>query len=118
MVPAPGEHAGVAVAVPSSVTWVDRRGVQHSARTDVRGPHPAGDTLAGWTDRSDRLVPAPTSASSAVLLSAWWAGVLLAGILAALAAIWWALTRWTLSRNCQRWAWEWAEVEPIWSGRQ
>jgi hypothetical protein len=46
-----------------------------------------------------------------------WAMTVLAGVAAALWSGWRGVTRWTLARNRDRWAQEWAAVEPLWSGR-
>ena len=70
-----------------------------------------------WVDRDDRVVPAPLTQTDAVVIGAT-AGIGIIALGAAvLASLWCGLRRQLNARNSLAWDEEWAEVEPVWSGR-
>lgn len=97
--------------------WDAPDGHEAQGRVVVSTRHAAGDSLSIWTDRAGRVVPAPLSVGSAVIVAWMWGlAVALAGW-ALLALVWTAVRAWTARRNAAAWAREWAGVEPWWSGR-
>ncbi|MDT7606124.1 MAG: hypothetical protein QOG96_627 [Pseudonocardiales bacterium] len=113
----PAYPGGPAPAVSTVVRWTSRNGAEHTAPMPLRGPIDAGTSVPAWIDRHDQLVTAPVTAAEALFLALVWAMTVLAGVAAALWSGWRGVTRWTLARNRDRWAQEWAAVEPLWSGR-
>lgn len=103
--------------VTAPVRWTDRDGVIRVGEIMVTEPMKAGDTVTVWTDRENRLVPAPASADDAMVASVLVSFWLLLALFTGLALAWTGLRRWTLTRDCTRWEREWADVEPRWSGR-
>jgi hypothetical protein len=99
------QQTGPVVQVP--VRWVDTDGTVRVDEASVTGLPRAGDTVQVWADRSHHLVPAPTNPDDATA----------AGI-AVLMVAWCGVRHFTSTRNYARWAREWAEVEPRWSGRR
>jgi hypothetical protein len=100
-----------------SVRFTDASGVEHIAEVPVVYPRPAGDTVRLWVDRNGRVTPAPLASADAVVVGAT-AGIGIAALGAAvLALLWCGLRRLLDARNSVAWDREWAEVEPVWSGR-
>ena len=100
-----------------SVRFADTSGSDHVADVWVTGRQPAGSTVRLWVDRNDRVMPAPLTQTDAVVISAT-AGIALTALGAAvLASMWFGLRRLLDIRNSVAWDQEWAEVEPVWSGR-
>jgi hypothetical protein len=113
----PAYAAGPAPAIETAVRWTSHDGAEHTAVMPLRGPIVAGTAVPAWIDRNDQLVAAPGTAAEALFLALMWAVTVLAGVAVALWSAWRGVTRWTLARNRDRWAQEWAAVEPLWSGR-
>lgn len=90
-----------------------RQGVIELNRT-----HAVGPTMSGPSNASPRFVPGSGVSVKAMVLACGSVALLLAGSVAALTLVWRLVTRWTTARNHERWASEWAEVEPAWSGRR
>jgi len=68
-------------------------------------------------DRNDRVVPAPLTQTDAVVISAT-AGIGITALgTAILASLWCGLRRLLDAHNHVAWEHEWAEFEPVWSGR-
>jgi hypothetical protein len=100
-----------------SVRFADTSGGEHVADVLVAGRQPVGETVRLWVDRNDRVVPAPLTQADALVIGAT-AGVGMAALGATvLAALWCGLRRLLDARNSLAWDEEWAEVEPVWSGR-
>jgi hypothetical protein len=101
-----------------SVRFVDTSGSEHVADGLVADREPAGDTVRLWVDRDERVAPAPLTPTDAVAIGAT-AGIGIAALGAAvLALLWCGLRRLLDVRNSLAWDQEWAEVEPVWSGRR
>lgn len=104
-------------ATRRSVRFTDTSGSEHVADVPVAAVQPAGDTVRLWVDRNDRVVPAPLTQTDAAAISAT-AGIgIIALGTAILASLWCGLRRLFDARNRVAWDQEWAEVEPVWSGR-
>jgi hypothetical protein len=100
-----------------SVRFTGTSGSEHVVNLPVAGRQPAGDTMRLWVDRNDRVVPAPLTPTDAVVLGVT-AGIGITALGAAvLAALWCGLRRLLDVRNSMAWGEQWAEVEPVWSGR-
>jgi hypothetical protein len=100
-----------------SVRFAGTTGGEHVADLPVAGRQPAGDTVRLWVDRNERIVPAPLTRTDAVVISAA-AGIGIAALGAAvLTSAWFGLRRLLDVRNRMAWDEEWADVEPVWSGR-
>jgi hypothetical protein len=110
---------GVAVTAPVAVSWQGSDQRQHRGVARLYGPYRVGETAPGWVDQAERLMSgAPTSPFDALLAAFWCTVAILIGEGCALALVWRLVTRATMARNCESWAWEWATVEPVWSGRE
>jgi len=97
--------------------WVGPDGRVTQGRVLVTSQHVVGDTVSIWTDRTGKLVPAPTKPSAASAVGWTWGVVVTLGGWAVLALLWTAVRAVTARRNAAAWAREWAVVEPNWSGR-
>ncbi|HZZ50874.1 MAG TPA: hypothetical protein VFE65_28625 [Pseudonocardia sp.] len=100
------------VGAPGS-TAHPRQGVIELNRT-----HAVGPTMSGRSNESPRFVLGSGVSVKALVLACGSVALLLACAVSALALAWRLVTRWTTARNHERWASEWAEVEPAWSGRR
>jgi hypothetical protein len=97
--------------------WIGPDGQVAQGRVLVTSQHAVGDTVSIWTDRTGRLVPAPTKPSAASAVGWTWGVAVTLGGWAVLALLWTAVRAATGRRNAAAWAREWAVVEPSWSGR-
>jgi hypothetical protein len=97
--------------------WTGPDGRLAQGRVAVTSQHAVGDTVSIWTDRTGRLVPAPTKPSAATAVGWTWGVAVTLGGWAVLALLWVAVRAATARRNAATWAREWAVVEPDWSGR-
>ena len=99
------------------VRFAGTSGSEQVANVPAAGRQPAGGTVRLWVDRNDRVMPAPLTQTDAVVISAT-AGIGIAALGAAvLASMWFGLRRLLDIRNSAAWGQEWAQVEPVWSGR-
>ena len=100
-----------------SVRFAGTSGSEHLANVPVAGRQPAGGTVRLWTDRNDRVMPAPLTKTDAMVISAT-AGIGITALGAAvLTSTWFGLRRLLDVRNGVAWDREWAQIEPVWSGR-
>jgi len=92
-------------------------GTTHEANALVAGRHPAGASVPVWVDRAGAIAAAPVRPVDAVTIAAVEGlGLLILGALALVVT--WAVIRDGIIRlNAVRWAREWEQVEPVWSGR-
>jgi len=97
--------------------WTGPDGRVAQGRVVVTSQHVVGDTVSIWTDRTGRVVPAPTKSSAASAVGWTWGVAVTLGGWAVLALLWTAVRAATSRRNAAAWAREWAVVEPNWSGR-
>jgi len=97
--------------------WTGPDGRVAQGRVVVTSQHVVGDVVSIWTDRTGRVVPAPTKPSAASAVGWTWGVAVTLGGWAVLALIWTAVRAATARRNAAAWAREWAVVEPGWSGR-
>ena len=97
--------------------WTGPDGRVAQGRVAVTTQHVVGDTVSIWTDRTGRVVPAPTKSSAASAVGWTWGVAVTLGGWAVLALLWTAVRAATARRNAAAWAREWAVVEPNWSGR-
>jgi hypothetical protein len=107
---------------PGSLTlrparYVDSAGREQEIRATVAGRPPVGTTVHVWVNGEGKVVPAPLSRMDAFVLGV--AAATGIGILggSVLGGLWVALRRWVDHRNVAGWAREWAQIEPVWSGR-
>ncbi|HEX4251813.1 MAG TPA: hypothetical protein VH008_28395 [Pseudonocardia sp.] len=110
------QQTGPVVQVP--VRWIDTDGTVRFDDATITGLPRAGDTVQVWADKSHHLVPAPTNPDDATAAGIVAAGITLFLSVAALMVAWCGVRHFTFTRNYARWAREWAEVEPLWSGRR
>ena len=110
------QQTGPIVQVP--VRWVDTDGTVRTDEASVNGLPRTGDTVQVWADRSHHLVPPPTNPDDATAAGIVAAGITLFLSIAGLMVAWVGVRHFTFTRNYVRWAREWAEVEPLWSGRR
>ena len=103
------------VPVPARYTTPD--GTERRVDAPVLGPLPAGTTVAIWVDRSGTITSAPARSTDAVTSAAVSGGGVVAGGGVVLGGIWMAVRACLLRLNTARWAREWEQVEPQWSGR-
>ena len=100
-----------------SVRFADISGSEHLANVPVAGRPPAGGTVRLWADRNDRVMAAPLTKTDAMVISAT-AGIGITALGAAvLTSTWFGLRRLLDVRNGVAWDREWAQIEPVWSGR-
>jgi hypothetical protein len=105
----------VPVSVPVRYAALD--GTEHRADAQVLGPLPAGAPVPIWVDRSGSITRAPLRGLDVVGSAATGAGGVLAVGAVVLGGLWLGV-RWVVLRlNTARWAREWRQVEPQWSGR-
>ena len=97
--------------------WTGPDGRVAQGRVAVTSQHVVGDTVSIWTDRTGRVVAAPTKPSAASAVGWTWGVAVTLGGWAVLALLWIAVRAVTARRNAAAWAREWAVVEPNWSGR-
>ena len=94
-----------------------RRAVGRQGGASVTGRLPAGASVPVWVDGAGAIVAAPVRPVDAVTVAATEGlGLLILGALALVVT--WAVIRDGIIRfNAVRWAREWEQVEPVWSGR-
>ena len=97
--------------------WTGPDGRVAQGRVVVTSQHVVGDVISIWTDRTGRVVPAPTKPSAASAVGWTWGVAVTLGGWAVLGLLWSAVRAATSRRNAAAWAREWAVVEPDWSGR-
>ncbi|MFD5256344.1 hypothetical protein ACFWM5_26350 [Streptomyces bobili] len=101
----------------AKVRWTSADGSTHTDRAQVEPGGKAGSTATVWTDRTGKLVSEPTTATEAMLESAF-AGVLVgmsvgAGVLFG----GWLVRRHLERRRMGEWDAEWKQVGPQWRKR-
>ena len=106
----------VPVPVPALYTAPD--GTERRGDAHVLGPRPAGATVSIWVDRSGAITSRPPRALDAVESAAAGAGGVLAVGAVVLGGIWMGVRAVLLRLNMARWAREWEQVEPQWSGNR
>lgn len=79
---------------------------------------PSGPAASHPGNQAQRLVLGGKNAVKAMTFASESVVFALTSVALALWLTWRLVTRWTAARNCQRWAHEWAQVEPVWSGRK
>ncbi|WP_030340697.1 hypothetical protein [Streptomyces sp. NRRL S-1022] len=98
----------------AAVRWTDADGSVHTDRAKVVPGAPAGTRITVWTNRSDRVVPAPVTGAAADLQSAL-TGALVAP--AAGALVWgagWLVRSRLIRRRMAEWDEEWKQIGPRW----
>jgi hypothetical protein len=103
--------------VPVPVRYTAPDGIERQADALVLGPVPAGASVSIWVDRSGTVAGAPARSIDAIGGAAAGGGGVLAIACAVLGGIWTAVRAGLLRLNTARWAREWGQVEPQWSGR-
>ncbi|MYW15143.1 hypothetical protein GT039_05965, partial [Streptomyces sp. SID2955] len=96
------------------VRWTDRDGSVHTDRAKVVPGATAGSRVTVWTNRADRVVPAPLVGSAADLQAAL-TGALVAP--AAGALVWgagWLVRDRLIRRRMAEWDAEWKQIGPRW----
>ncbi|MFI9243614.1 hypothetical protein ACIGXF_13665 [Streptomyces sp. NPDC053086] len=98
----------------AAVRWTDSDGSAHTDRAKVSPGVPAGSRVTVWTDRADRVVPAPVTGAAADLQAAL-TGALVAP--AAGALVWgagWLVRGRLIRRRLAEWDAEWKQIGPRW----
>jgi hypothetical protein len=103
--------------VPVAARYTTPDGTERRVDAPVLGPLPAGTTVPIWVDRFGTITSAPARSADAVASAATSAGGVVAGGGVVLGGIWMAVRAGLLRLNTARWAREWEQVEPQWSGR-
>jgi hypothetical protein len=105
----------VPMLVPVRYTAPD--GTARAAEAPVTGRYPAGASVRVWVDRAGAIAAEPIRPVDAVTsAAAGGLGLLIVGALA-IGCIWVVIHHGILRINAARWAREWEQVEPMWSGR-
>jgi hypothetical protein len=105
------------VPVSVAVSYTAPDGTERRAVTQVAGRRDAGAVVPVWVNREGEIISAPVRGIDAVRSAALAAGLVLAVGAAVLVGIW-AGVRLAVQRfTMLRWAQEWEQVEPQWSGR-
>jgi hypothetical protein len=100
-----------------SVRFADTSGNERVTDAPVTGRLPAGSAVGLWVDRDGRVMPAPFTQTDAMVIGAT-AGIGITALGAAvLTSMWFGLRRLLDARNSVAWDRGWAQVEPVWSGR-
>jgi hypothetical protein len=112
-----GGAEGASPAGRATAVWTAPSGVERTAAISVPARARAGSTLTIWVDRDGHRTTRPLSNGDVVGLSAGTA--LLTYLVISIVAIGaYRLFRRQLDRSrSRRWAAEWAEVEPVWTGK-
>jgi hypothetical protein len=114
--PAPGGAEWVLQRVP--MVWTDEDGTEHTVEAAVRAPLPAGSEITIWLDGRGQAVSSPPGRPAEAVAFGAGAGLTAVALAWALLGMLWCLVRRvTGRRNAAAWAREWAQVEPMWSGR-
>ncbi|MFG2881431.1 hypothetical protein ACGFYV_03765 [Streptomyces sp. NPDC048297] len=98
----------------AAVRWSDADGSVHTDRAQVLAGAPAGSRVTVWTDRTDHVVPAPVTGTSATV-QAVLTGALVAPL--AGAAVWcvgWVVRFRLVRRRLAEWDEEWKQIGPRW----
>ncbi|MFD8141552.1 hypothetical protein [Streptomyces sp. NPDC059708] len=98
-------------------TWHYPGDRAHTRIVPVPAGTRTGDTVQVWVDdRGDSATAPPTTADVAVEAVGYGTGVL-SGIVLAAGALVFIRLKIVDARSAQAWEREWAEIEPLWSGR-
>jgi len=108
-------HSRPARPVPARYTAPD--GTERRVDAPVLGPLPAGTTVSIWVDRYGAITSPPARSADTVASAAVSGGGVLAGGGVVIGGIWMGVRAGLLRLNTARWAREWEQVEPQWSGR-
>lgn len=108
----PGSRIGV------EAQWVGPDGVRRTGIVPVTAATPAGSEVKVWLDRSGAAVEPPPAAADAVVAGIF-TGIAVLAVGASLLGVVWLLVRRGIDvLNSRRWAREWAEIGPEWTGRR
>lgn len=110
-----GEHAGA--PAPVNHLTVDGARPHRGVVSLTRLPLTPGRADSQQPRPPQRLILGTKNAVTAMTYACWSIAVALASVAAGLWVTWRLVARWTSARNDERWEREWAEVEPVWSGR-
>jgi hypothetical protein len=101
----------------ATAVWTDHSGVEHTGTISVPLRAEAGSVQTIWIDRDGNRTSRPLSSGDVAAQSVGFALVTyLWTALMAWGAYRWV--RWLLDRSrARRWAAEWADVEPEWTGK-
>lgn len=106
-------NAGTPVDVQA--TWEDRTGAERAGLVKAPQGFLKGSTVPIWIDRAGTPVPRPTTSGDALAVAAIITGLIISGVVAALAVLWAVLKHVLMAYNCAAWEQEWREVAPRWS---
>jgi len=100
-----------------SVRFADTSGNERVTDVPVTGRLPAGGTVRLRVDRDGRVMPAPFTQTDAMVIGATTGIGITALGAAVLTSTWFGLRRLLDVHNGVAWDREWAQIEPVWSGR-
>jgi hypothetical protein len=108
----PGSRIGV------EAQWVGPDGVRRTGLVPVTGATPAGAEVTVWLDRSGAAVEPPPAGVDAVAAGIFTGIAVLAVGASVLGVVWLLVRRGIDALNCRRWAREWADIGPEWTGHR
>lgn len=98
--------------------WVGLDGMRRTGAVPMTGATPAGAEVAVWLDRDGAVVEPPTSGMDAVAAGIF-SGIAVLFVGASVLGVVWLLVRRGIDTvNSRRWAREWADVGPEWTGHR
>jgi hypothetical protein len=98
--------------------WVGLDGMRRTGAVPVTGATPAGAEVAVWLDRDGAVVEPPTSGMDAVAAGIF-SGIAVLFVGASVLGVVWLLVRRGIDAvNSRRWAHEWADIGPEWTGHR
>jgi hypothetical protein len=108
----PGTRIGV------EVQWVGLDGVRRTGVVPVTPATPAGTEVPVWVDRSGAQVDPPPAGVDAVAAGIFTGIAVLAVGASVLGVVWLLVRRGIDAVNARRWAREWADIGPEWTGHR
>lgn len=113
---AAGSEPGGGASVRADVGWTGHDGRPRAERAEVPSSSRTGSRVPVWVDGADRVAPTPpTEATSSASATGTAVGVLALGLLGC-AGIMKTVRAVADGWARRRWEWEWANVEPDWTG--
>ena len=108
----PGSRIGV------EAQWVGPDGVRRTGIVPVTAATPAGSEVTVWLDRSGAAVDPPPAGADAVVAGIFTGIAVLAVGASVLGGVWLLVRRGIDKLNARRWAREWADIGPEWTGHR
>ncbi|GAA1213386.1 hypothetical protein GCM10009608_57550 [Pseudonocardia alaniniphila] len=100
------------------VEWVGPDGVRRTGFVPVPAAAPAGSEVPVWVDRTGATVDPPPARVDAVAAGIFTGIAVLAVGASVLGVVWLLVRRGIDAVNARRWAREWADIGPEWTGHR